>query len=170
MTVFRKGDVVQVRGVVEYADAETLTVMVGYHKVYPKPDDVTLVQPRFDVGEWVIVKSTKDRGRIEAIVNDRAWVMRPDIACAPVHDVYPLANLERAPALVQADGESYAAAVLSVPEEPEPSFGQALANSHRDHPAEPDEDALTPCDRAVRAVLGAINADPNVNDAFKGSL
>jgi hypothetical protein len=153
MTVFKKGDVVSMRATVEYVSEDGQTVGVTTRRYpdtqYCGPDDLTLVSPKFVVGEWVTVLG-KDRGRIEAIVEDRAWVMRPDICSAPVHDVYPLTALERAPQLVQS--------------EQEPSWGQALADSHKQSLEWKPMEGHDP----VAAVLGALNADPNVNDAFKG--
>lgn len=104
---FRKGDIVSVRGTVEYdcdTDDELLFIKVPgfYQSVALSPDywngaGLTLVQPRFDVGDEVFwqdgVGNIAGRGTILAISDGHAWI---DMGCG-AYCTRMLSTIERAP-------------------------------------------------------------------------
>jgi hypothetical protein len=151
MPVFKEGDVVNVRCIVL---ASTESSMGHRLRVYPASETThrdfsvaasvaELVLPKFEVGEWVM--SEDGPASIKAIAGEEAWVVSengPWIA--------KLKDLKRAPALVQADGKSYAAALLTPPAPPE------------------EEEAIEPPapEAVIAAVKDMLEAYPNVSEQF----
>jgi hypothetical protein len=162
----RKGDVVTVRAVVDHVSVvpavdppEKIYVSLeGYYQMVGLDREcLELVQAKFNVGEKAYAKRRHRDVEILAIHGHEAWVGDEHVTF-----LCELAELERPQPAAPA----------------EPSFGQALANSHRDHPAEPVQPPAAPAlewkpmegHDPVKAVLEAINAEPRVNGAFKGEL
>jgi hypothetical protein len=186
----RKGDIVNLRATVEYASAcnETLKVMVGYTTLYPEREDVELVQPKFNVGERALTEDGVPC-EIKAIVDTEAWIETENGAW-----IAYLSDLRRAPALVQADGQSYNAAVLALPSANDPddaAIGAIGPDEDEPHwtvgPTEvaegvtvrrPDGTLETSIGEfkpvegpdPLKAVLENLNREPNVNDRFLASL
>jgi hypothetical protein len=114
MQTFRKGDIVTVRGTVEYdygaAEDKLLFIKVPgfYQSVALSPDQwknagLALVQPRFDVGDDVRWSdrggNVAGQGTILAISNDHAWI---DIGGGG-YCTRMLGTIERVPAEAVAD-------------------------------------------------------------------
>jgi hypothetical protein len=189
----RKGDIVNLRCTVEYAspDQRTIKVLFDYVTLYPERDQCELVLPKFNVGEWV--QCYHGRAVIKAIIDQEAWIEPDDDEVGPY--VENLSALTRAPAIVQADGESYNAAVLELPsiandpddaaigaigpDEDEPHWtvgpmeeAEGVTVRNADGTLETRTGAFKPVEGPdpVKAVLEAINAEPNVDHSFKGGL
>jgi hypothetical protein len=95
MHTFSKGDVVTLRGVVEYVHADDLisVKLDGYYQnVHIGPESLTFVHARFDLGERIWVDDFY--GHVRAINGEMAWIEREDRAD---YVTMPLRDLERVP-------------------------------------------------------------------------
>ena len=79
---FRKGDIVSLRGTVKHnfdpydceKDTRVFVDIVGSHEtIWIKPEDVTLVQPMFEIGDQVRWDE-HGAGTIVAINDGHAWI------------------------------------------------------------------------------------------------
>jgi hypothetical protein len=71
---FKKGDIVSLKGSVEYEHGGTLKiVLVDHQPAYANVGDVTMVAPNFDIGDDVIT-DTGEPYTVAAIYRDFAWV------------------------------------------------------------------------------------------------
>lgn len=85
MTAFRKGDIATIDVIVTSSFNETQVCVKpvdGYQDVYLKPHELTMLRPKFDVGDHV-TWSTHDGadswiGHILSIANDHLWVQLDD--------------------------------------------------------------------------------------------
>jgi hypothetical protein len=113
MTEFRKGDIVTLRGRVEYAFSDdnddgnssvTVTIDGHYKNVYVSPHQLTFVHHMFKIGDRVRGERSPD-GRyyhsnishVRAVNGDFAWVENEDGYYATI----ALRNLEHAPPIIE---------------------------------------------------------------------
>lgn len=83
MTTFRKGDVCTIEVVVTSRFNETQVCVKpvdGYQDIYVKPRDLTMLRPKFEVGDRVEWKSSGDyyRGEVLAISGEHLWIDRSE--------------------------------------------------------------------------------------------
>jgi hypothetical protein len=95
MHQFFKGDVVTVRGVVEFVhDGDIISVKLdgAYQNTHLASTNLTFVHSHFDIGERVWVDDLY--GHVRAINGAMAWVEREDRAD---YVTLPLSDLQKAP-------------------------------------------------------------------------
>jgi hypothetical protein len=145
-TMLRKGDVVTVRGVVEYADAETIAVKIGYQTVYPALAELELVEAKFNVGETAWDRAKDYYVNVLALNKGEAWV--ESLEGFRQSYVAKVSDLERTSA--------------ELPNEPAKEDPANVPGVHAaaDH---------APYD-ALAAVKANLNADPNIAPAFAAGV
>lgn len=131
MTTFRNGDVCTIEVVVTSRFNETQVCVKpvdGYQDIYVKPRDLTMLRPKFEVGDRVEWGADLEWcGHILSIAEDHAWISRGGGDYATVwlpnlRRIEPEIEPEIEPAAVTATESTYVAmqAAISAAEEAQP--------------------------------------------------